>query len=290
MVNKMAAEHTSSFLDDFVFECLQAGKSQGQIVDGFMAGHADAYEAYLESRSGIAAGTFEQKSRILDIGSLKSAYVDALGAFDIDIDKPTSNSKTLRDRIMGTKVNVIFRGSSSDASDSEDLVNIDCVQILNKISLAGGSIQDDFVDFFYALFFHEMSHKLDDYLGLIGYSEQDSPDERWHNMSEKKERFAEGMAKLLMEAFGKKYEGWRMAYEADAGKLKERESYRPQIAETIGHGFRYKGIFKKAEKSHPLVKDRCAVRAMLYEDFGEGIEPYLNPNTETEIKEILAAA
>ena len=285
----MAAEYTPSFLDDFVFASLSAGKSQEQIVDEFMANHADAYEAYLESPSRQAADIFSQKSRILDIETLKSAYADALSAFGVDIDREESGM-TLRERVLGTNVSIGFTSSNSTASDSEDRISIDCTQILNKIALAGGNPDNDFVDFFYAAFFHEMSHKLDDYLGLISFSQDDPEDKRWHMMSERKERFAEGMAKILMETFGKRYEGWRRAYGADAEKLKEMESFKAQIAETIGHGFRYGGIAEKTEKTHPSVRDRCEVRAKLYEDFGEGMEPYLNPATESEIIAILAVA
>lgn len=280
---------TPSFIDDFVFDCLNAGKKQGEIVDDFMTKHSYPYEDYLKNHSREAVYIFSQKSEMLGIQNLKLDYLDALKDLGIDIDKETQG-KSLGERIMQTKVSMGFISSNSIAINSEDAINLGCGQILNKISLAGGVSENDFVDFFYAAFFHEMSHKLDDYMGLIRYSEYDSPEDRWHKMTKRKEMFAEGMTKIMMASFGRNYDGWKQAYEADAVKLTQRESFQVQIAKTIGHGFSYGGIFQRVEETHPSVRVRCETRARIYESFGGGFKPYLNPNTKLEIKEILAVA
>ena len=181
----------------------------------------------------------------------------------------------LGERVFATAVHVQSSGSMGMAYFSGNIVNIDCLQILNKIDIIGGSVESHFLNFFQTVFFHEMSHKLDHYLRLTS-SDFDS------------ERFAEGLAKYIMERSGKDYHSWMMSYLVDKkGVEAKKKIYGRKMAKIIGYNLSGGLIYEAVEHLYPLVKERCNIRGILYEP-GGGLEAYTSPMTEHEIRKKLS--
>ena len=72
-----------AFLDNFVFERLNAGKGEKEIVDEFMANYAMKYESYLRLRVQVAEKAGKSAFASLDMNKLKTIFllsIDSLGA------------------------------------------------------------------------------------------------------------------------------------------------------------------------------------------------------------------
>jgi len=264
-----------AFLDEFVFERLNAGKSEKEIVDEFMANYAMRYEAYLRLRVQVAEKAGESALASVDINQLKTIFLLSIDSLGTKPERKTDNGVPLGERIFATIVDVQSKGTMGMAYFGGNIINIDCLQILNKIDIIGGSAESHFLNFFHAMFFHEMSHKLDHYLRLTS-SDFDS------------ERFAEGLAKYIMERSRKDYNSWGMSYLMDKnGVDAKKRIYGRRMAKIIGYGLSGGMIYEAVEHLYPLVKEKCNTRGILYEP-GGGLEAYTSPMTEHEIRKKLS--
>jgi len=263
----MTNKYHPAFLDKYIFEQLQNGKTPDFITEKFVREHAAPYEKYLESRVELAQQTYEQQE--INIETLKNIFIQQLQRLGLNLDAQ-SESSTLREKISELEIAIDYSGSGSNPRDQK--ITMDCQQLLNKIDLINGHVEL-FPDLFYACFFHEASHQLDDYLKINNSRDQNQ-----------RERFAEGLTRLITTSIERDYENWKKAYESDQQEVKQKIEFAEQITKTIGHNLRDNGIFSKVKNTHPNLRARCNARAMLYEPVSIGFEPYLQPFSEKEIK------